>query len=127
MAKFQKGVSGNPGGRPKLPAEMREMFQTKAQEAFEVLCRHLNAKDPRVAVAAATQILDRAYGRPPQTIDANINEDSSVRFYAEVPRLASTTEEWLARITLRRLSTSTSTTMRDRWCRPCKVPSLERP
>ena len=115
MAKFQKGVSGNPGGRPKLPAEMREMFQTKAPEAFEVLCRHLNAKDPRVAVAAATRILDRAYGRPPQTIDANINEDSSVRFYAEVPRLASTTEEWLARhSTLRRLSTSTSTTMRDR-------------
>ena len=56
----------------------------------------VHANDPRVAVAAATQILDRAYGRPPQTIDANINEDRSVRFYAEVPRLASTTEEWVA-------------------------------
>lgn len=51
---------------------------------------------PRVGVAAATQILDRAYGRPPQTIDANINDESSVRYYAEVPRPAATTEEWLA-------------------------------
>jgi hypothetical protein len=71
MPKFQKGVSGNPGGRPKLPAEVKEMFQARAPEAFEVLCRHLNAKDPRVAVAAATQILDRAYGRPVQSIDAD--------------------------------------------------------
>jgi hypothetical protein len=71
----------------------------RANEAFEVLCKHLHAKDPRVCIAAATQILDRAYGRPPQTIDANINEDSSsVRFYAEVLRPAATTEEWLQSI-----------------------------
>ena len=94
--RFAPGISGNPGGRPKLPAEMREIFQAKAPEAFEVLCKHLNAKDPRVAVAAATQILDRAYGRPVQQVDANINEDSNVRYYAEVPKPCLTTEEWLA-------------------------------
>ena len=97
MARFQKGVSGNPGGRPKLPAEMKEMFQAKAPEAFEVLCQHLNAKDPRVSVAAATQILDRAYGRPVQSIDANISEDGGpVRYYAEVPQKDETTEAWIA-------------------------------
>ena len=95
MAKFQKGVSGNPGGRPKLPAEMREMFQAKAPEAFEVLCKHLHASDPRVSVAAATQILDRAYGRPVQSIDANISEDGGPVRYAEVPRKAKSTEAWL--------------------------------
>ena len=94
---FQKGESGNPGGRPKLPAEMREMFQTKAPEAFEVLCKHLHATDPRVSVSAATQILDRAYGRPVQSIDANINDDP-VRYIVELPEKSATTEEWLESI-----------------------------
>ena len=95
--RFQKGESGNPGGRPKLPAEMREMFQAKAPEAFEVLCKHLHATDPRVSVSAATQILDRAYGRPVQSIDANINDDP-VRYIVELPEKAATTEEWLESI-----------------------------
>ena len=45
--RFAPGWSGNPTGRPKLPAEMKEMFQAKAPEAFEVLCKHLHATDPR--------------------------------------------------------------------------------
>jgi hypothetical protein len=78
---------------------MKEMFQAKAPEAFEVLCRHLHASDPRVSVAAATQILDRAYGRPIQSIDANISEDGApVRYYALVPRKAASTEEWLQNV-----------------------------
>jgi hypothetical protein len=31
-----------------------------------------------------------------QQVDANINEDSNVRYYAEVPKPCATTEEWLA-------------------------------
>ena len=95
--RFAPGASGNPGGRPKLPAEMREMFQAKASEAFDVLCKHLHANDPKVSVTAAREILDRAYGRPVQSIDANVTEDGgSVRFYAEVPESCLTTEEWVA-------------------------------
>jgi hypothetical protein len=95
MAKFQKGVSGNPGGRPKLPAEMREIFQAKAPEAFEVLCKHLHSNDPRISVAAATQILDRAYGRPVQSIDASITDEGGPVRYAEVPRKAESAEAWV--------------------------------
>ena len=45
----------------------------------------------------ARRDIDRAYGRPVQSIDANISEDGGpVRYYAEVPQKAATTEEWLA-------------------------------
>ena len=62
---------------------MREMFQAKAPEAFEVLCKHLHATDPRVSVSAATQILDRAYGRPVQSIDVS---SRMARRFAITPR-----------------------------------------
>ena len=76
---------------------MREMFQAKAPEAFEVLCKHLHATDPRVSVSAATQILDRAYGRPVQSID--VSEDRpTVRYYVELPEKSATTQEWLESI-----------------------------
>jgi hypothetical protein len=89
--------SGNPGGRPKLPEELRELFRAKGPEALEVLTRCLQSSDERIAIAAATAILDRGYGKPAQTIDANISE-GTVRFYAEVPRPAATTEEWVESI-----------------------------
>ena len=64
---------------------------------IEVLCKHLHATDPRVSVSAATQILDRAYGRPVQSID--VSEDGpTVRYYAEMPEKCATTEEWLESI-----------------------------
>ena len=38
---FKKGESGNPGGRPKLPAEVKEAFQAKASDALAALVRCL--------------------------------------------------------------------------------------
>jgi uncharacterized protein DUF5681 len=91
--RFAPGVSGNPGGRPKLPAEMKEMFQAKAPEAFEVLCRHLNSNDARVSVIAAREILDRAYGRPVQQHQLDMEE--RIKLIAVVPEKSATTEDWL--------------------------------
>jgi len=91
---FQKGQSGNPGGRSKLPAEMREAFKAKAPQALEVLTRCLQSDDDRIAMMAAQAILDRGYGRPVQSIDANINDDP-VRYIVELPKKSATTQEWL--------------------------------
>jgi hypothetical protein len=68
---FKKGQSGNPGGRPKLPPEIKQMLEEKGPEALDLLVKHLQHKDSRIAQAAAIAILDRAYGRPVQQIDTN--------------------------------------------------------
>jgi hypothetical protein len=52
----------NPGGRPKLPTEIREIYQARSQEALEVLTRWLQSDDDRIAMMAAQAILERAYG-----------------------------------------------------------------
>ena len=91
---FQRGQSGNPGGRPKLPADIREAFKAKAPQALEVLTRCLQSDDDRIAMMAAQAILDRGYGKPVQSIDANINDDP-VRYIVELPEKSATTEEWL--------------------------------
>ena len=91
---FQRGRSGNPGGRPKLPADIREAFKAKAPQALEVLTRCLQSDDDRVAMMAAQAILDRGYGKPVQAIDANITEDP-VRYIVELPKKSATTQEWL--------------------------------
>jgi len=61
---FQKGISGNPGGRPRVSSEVRELAQTKAPRAFEQLVELMESTDQRVAMAASNAVLDRAYGKP---------------------------------------------------------------
>jgi hypothetical protein len=66
---FQPGCSGNPGGRHGSLREVREMSQQMSPEVlrrfFEIA---MNPKTPPLAaVAAGKEILDRGYGRSPQT------------------------------------------------------------
>ena len=74
---FQKGQSGNPGGRPKIPADVREALDAALPEAVAVLEKNLKHEDPRVAHLAAVAILDRALGKPAQalTLDGKVSMD----------------------------------------------------
>ena len=72
---FQKGQSGNPGGRPKVAEAVRKLAQDHGQEAIERLVALMRGEDARVAQAAAGALLDRGFGKPAQTIDL----DASVR------------------------------------------------
>jgi hypothetical protein len=74
MPKFQKGQSGNPGGRPKIVGEVQELARQHSDKAIETLAAIMqDKKAPAAARAlASNSILDRAYGKPPQTLNANV-------------------------------------------------------
>lgn len=61
LKSWPKGVSGNPGGRPKgIAAKARE----HTDKALEVLVEGMEDDDPRVRVSAAKEVLDRGWGKP---------------------------------------------------------------
>jgi hypothetical protein len=67
--KWVKGVSGNPGGRPKLEVSIRELAQQHGMEALETLVQVMRTGKPGERLIAANAILDRAYGKPSQSIE----------------------------------------------------------
>lgn len=77
--KFKKGQTGNPNGRPrKLPALDKLMADVLGEEkdgitAGEAILKALRAKATKGDVRAAEVLLDRAYGKAKQTMDANVN------------------------------------------------------
>ena len=75
MAKWEKGESGNPGGRPSGLGDIREFAREHTGTAIATLVRVMNDKDASrsAQVAAATALLDRGWGRPAQTIHASID------------------------------------------------------
>jgi hypothetical protein len=63
--------SGNPGGRPRVIGELRDLARQHAPEAIEELARlALKAKNESARIAAIKELLDRGYGKPLQSIEA---------------------------------------------------------
>lgn len=67
--KWVKGMSGNPGGRPKLEVSIRDLAQQNSMEALETLVQVMRTGKPGERLIAANAILDRAYGRPTQSVE----------------------------------------------------------
>lgn len=72
--RFKKGKSGNPKGRPKLPNIRDALARILADEkdgytALEATLMALRAKAVRGDIRAAEALLDRAFGKPKQSID----------------------------------------------------------
>jgi hypothetical protein len=63
---FMPGKSGNPGGRPRAAVNVQELARQHTEQAVRTLVEAL--RDPKLKVQAAQALLDRGWGRPPQTI-----------------------------------------------------------
>jgi predicted phage-related endonuclease len=71
---FQKGKSGNPGGRPKEVGEVKELARQHTEAAISTLAKIMKdgKAPPNARVSAAEALLSRGYGRAPQTVDVNV-------------------------------------------------------
>jgi hypothetical protein len=93
---FEKGQSGNPGGRPKVVAEVKELARAHTGEAIKTLVSIMtNPKSaPAARVSAANALLDRGYGKPPQ--HQHITGADGPKYVVRLPVVCETVEEWVA-------------------------------
>ena len=82
--KFKKGESGNPNGRPrKLPELDKLLADVLGEEkdgvtAAEAILKALRLKAAKGDVRAIEVMLDRAYGKPKQTISADVTQSITI-------------------------------------------------
>lgn len=55
---FAVGVSGNPGGRPRIDPEVVEILSAAGPEAARKRVKLMKCGDPRVELAASTAVLE---------------------------------------------------------------------
>lgn len=93
---FQKGVTGNPGGRPKKTQEEYDLIaacKAKTPDALDVIERVMRTSDnERNQLTAAMAIIERAWGKPVQPTETEHKGKIELE-HSKRPKL--TREEWL--------------------------------
>lgn len=73
--RFRKGESGNPGGRPKKAVTIAALAEEASEKALKKLVSLINSDKEQVSLAAAQAVLDRAFGKPKQSVDVASKKD----------------------------------------------------
>ena len=82
------GSSANPFGRPRVVEEIRQLAREHAPAALRKVGELIGNADPRVALAASTEILNRVYGRPVQAIESDVRTMNLSALYLAATKLA---------------------------------------
>lgn len=69
---FQPGQSGNPSGRPAMPADVRAVLEGGSLAAVQAQVALLSSPDQRLVFLASQAILDRLYGKASQQVDKSV-------------------------------------------------------
>lgn len=85
--RFVAGKSGNPGGRPKMPEEMRQILREAGPGLARKLLQYTEHSNPKIAMWAITEALDRAYGKPTQAQDISVDMAGSVDLTTQIRRV----------------------------------------
>jgi hypothetical protein len=77
---FEKGVSGNPGGRPKTYRAVQDLAREQTERSILVLAEVRDNVEaaPAARVAAAQALLDRGWGKPEVTVTGEIEHSHFV-------------------------------------------------
>jgi hypothetical protein len=86
--------SPNPGGRKKAIKEVIELAQRQTEESIKALVSIRDGKGypAQARVAAAQALLDRAWGKPMQSVSQTVQEH---RYVARLPDKASSSQAWI--------------------------------
>ena len=73
--KFVKGNSANPGGRPKMDDETKEILKAAAPDAAKLMVKMMNDPkiQPKLRMQAAEVVMDRVYGKATQPIEGSVD------------------------------------------------------
>lgn len=86
---WEKGQSGNPGGRPAVLAEVKALAAAHGPGAIKTLAAIAKDGDapPAARVAACNSILDRWVGKPTQAIEHGLGEGEGAEITVVVRKL----------------------------------------
>lgn len=66
---WKPGQSGNPGGKSKKLEEVKALAKDASRRALERIIELIESDDDRIALMAAKEVLDRAWGKPKEVDD----------------------------------------------------------